>query len=120
MDPTTRSLAPLGWPTILEALSERCRLPAGQRAALALPFLSSAAEVQAALATVEEARALAESRVALPLSGAGPGEAHVDRAAKGGVLEPGALRDVAALLRAAARTRAMLTGRAPIAPRLAA
>jgi len=120
METAPRSLAPLGWPTILDALSDRARLPSGKRAAQALPFLETADEVEAALATVEEARALAEARLSLPLASAGPGEAHVDRAAKGGVLEPVALREVSALLRASSRTRALLLGRAALAPRLAA
>ena len=79
MEPSSRSLQPLGWPTILSALADRCRLPAGRALALALPFLETAEEVEASLATVEEARALSETRVTLPFGGAGPAEAHVER-----------------------------------------
>jgi DNA mismatch repair protein MutS2 len=114
-----RTLRELGWPQIAEALAGRCRLPAGARRARSLGFLGSAAEVREALARVGEARALAEQRIALPLGGLGEVEPHLTRAAKGGTLEPLALRECAALSRAAARTRAALEGRAE-APRLAA
>ncbi len=115
----TRTLQELGWPQLAEALAGRCRLPAGARRARALGFLDSAAEAREALARVGEARALAEQRVVLPLSGLGEVEPHLARAEKSGTLEPLALRDCAALVRAAARTRAALLGR-PEAPRLAA
>jgi DNA mismatch repair protein MutS2 len=108
----------LGWPEVLAALAERCRLPAGRRRALALPFQPDAAAAREALARVGEARALAEAGLALPLGGVGDVEAYLDRAAKGGVLEPLALRECAALVRAAARTRALLEARASEAPRL--
>jgi DNA mismatch repair protein MutS2 len=109
----------MGWPQVVEALAGRCRLPAGQRRARALGFLGSAEEVREALARVGEARALAEQQVSLPLGGLGEVEPHLERAAKGGALEPLALRECAALSRAAARTRAVLVAR-PEAPRLGA
>jgi len=108
----------LGWHDILHALSDRCRLPAGRRRALALPFLPDAAAAREALLRVGEARALAEAGLALPLGGVGDVESHLDRAGKGGVLEPLALRECAALVRAAARTRRMVEERAAEAPRL--
>jgi DNA mismatch repair protein MutS2 len=114
-----RTLQELGWPQVAEALAGRCRLPAGQRRARALGFLESAAQVREALARVGEARALAEQQVALPLGGLGEVEPHLARADKGGALEPLALRECAALARAAARTRAALEPRTD-APRLAA
>jgi DNA mismatch repair protein MutS2 len=112
------SLDHLGWPEVVSALAHRCRLPAGRRRAEHLDFLATAADVREALLRVEEARALAEARLAIPLGMAGAAEEHVDRAAKGGVLEPLALRDCASLLRAAARTRAFLEARAVQSPRL--
>jgi DNA mismatch repair protein MutS2 len=112
------TLRELGWPQILAALAARCRLPAGRRAAEALPFLPDAAAVREALATVDEGRRLAEAGVALPLGGVVDVESHLDRAAKGGVLEPIALRECAALSRAAARTRHTLEDRAGELPRL--
>jgi len=115
-----RTLAELGWPELTAALAGRCRLPAGRRRALALPFLETAEEVGAALRTVEEARALSEDGASLPLAGAAGGEEHLERAAKGGVLEPLALRECAGLMRASARTRAFLEARAAELPRLAA
>jgi DNA mismatch repair protein MutS2 len=115
-----RTLEELGWPEILSALAARCRIPAGRRRARALPFLGSAAEAREALLAVGEARLLAESQLALPLGGLSEVEAHLERAAKGGVLEPLALRECAALMRAAARTRAALATHASEAPRLLA
>jgi DNA mismatch repair protein MutS2 len=108
----------LGWPEITKALGDRCRLPAGRRHADSLAFLSTPAEVRESLARVEEARALAEARLTLPLGMAGAAEDHVDRASKGGVLEPVALRECASLLRASARTRAFLEARADRSPLL--
>lgn len=116
----TRTEVELGWPELLAALAERCRLPAGRRAALALPFQPTAADAREALLRVEEARRLSEGGVGLPLGGLGDVEAHLDRAARGGVLEPLALRECAALARAAARTKDALAARAADAPRLAA
>ncbi len=114
-----RALAQLGWPEILAALAERCRLPAGQRRAHALPFHPDAAAAREALARVDEARRLSESGASLPLGGLTDVDGPLDRAAKGGVLEPLALRELAALARAAARTRAALLARAGELPRLA-
>jgi DNA mismatch repair protein MutS2 len=116
----TRTEQELGWPEILAALAARCRLPAGRRRALALPFLGTADEAREALARVGEARGLSEAGIALPLGGVGDVEGHLERASKGGVLEPIALRECAALSRAAARTREVLLARAGEAPRLAA
>jgi DNA mismatch repair protein MutS2 len=113
-----RSLTHLGWPEVTQALADRCRLGAGRRAAAALPFQPTAADAREALLRVEEARALAEARLTLPLAASDAAEQHVDRAARGGVLEPVALRDVASLLRAAARTRDVLERRAAASPRL--
>lgn len=117
-DHADRTLAELGWPEILAALAQRCRLPSGQRRAAALPFLPTAADAREGLLRVGEARRLSEAGFALPLSGVGDVEGHLDRAAKGGVLEPLALRECAALVRAAARTRNALEARAGDLPRL--
>jgi DNA mismatch repair protein MutS2 len=115
-----RTLAELGWPELLEALAARCRTPGGRRLALALPFLDGAPEVREALARVGEARSLSEAGTALPLGGAGDPAAHLDRAGRGGVLDPLALREVASLVRAAARTRRALVAAGDEAPRLRA
>ncbi len=113
-----RTLEELGWPEITGALAARCRLPSGRRRALALPFLRSAAEAREALGVVGEARQLAELRMALPLGGLADLEGHLERAGKGGVLEPLVLRDCAGLVRAAARTRESLEPRSAASPRL--
>src|SRR5512138_3920934 len=116
----TRTETELGWPQILAALSDRCRLPAGRQHALALRFQPTAHDAREALARVAEARRLSESALALPLGGVGDVAGHLDRVSRGGVLEPLALRECAALARAAARTREVLLARAAEVPRLAA
>src|SRR5512138_158882 len=115
----TRTETELGWPQILAALSDRCRLPAGRQHALALRFQPTAHDAREALARVAEARRLSESALALPLGGVGDVAGHLDRVSRGGVLEPLALRECAALARAAARTREVLLARAAEVPRLA-
>jgi DNA mismatch repair protein MutS2 len=112
------SMAHLGWPEVVGAIARRCRLPAGRSRAEHLQFFATAGDVREALLRVEEARALAEARLTLPLGMSGAAEEHVDRAAKGGVLEPLALRDCASLLRAASRTRDFLQAREAQSPRL--
>src|SRR5512138_3426238 len=116
----TRTETELGWPQILAALSDRCRLPAGRQHALALRFQPTAPDAREALTRVGEARRLSEAALALPLGGVGDVAAHLDRVARGGVLEPLALRECAGLARAAARTREVLLARAGEVPRLAA
>lgn len=106
-----RTLEELGWPEVLSALAQRCRLPAGRARALALPFQPDAAAAREALLRVGEARSLSESAWSLPLGGVADVEPHLDRASKGGVLDPLALRECAALARALARTRAALEAR---------
>ena len=113
-----RTLEELGWPRILEALAARCRTPGGRGLAAALPFLDGPAEVREALSRLAEARALSESQTSLPVTATGDPAASLERAVKGGVLEPLALREVAALARSAARTRAVLASRAADLPRL--
>jgi DNA mismatch repair protein MutS2 len=113
-----RTLEELGWPRVLEALAGRCRTAGGKALALALPFLDGPDEVREALARLAEARSLSESRTALPIATPGDPDTALERASKGGVLEPLALRDVAALARSAARTRDVLEARETDLPRL--
>ncbi|MGA8891266.1 MAG: endonuclease MutS2, partial [Anaeromyxobacteraceae bacterium] len=89
-----RTLEELGWPLVLEALGARCRTAGGKARAAALPFLDGPAEVREALSLLAEARSLSESQVSLPISTPGDPAAALERAAKGGMLEPLALRDV--------------------------
>ena len=117
-DRADRTLAELGWPALLEALAARCRTPGGRRRALALPFLDGPAAARQALLAIAEGRALAEDGSSLPLSGAGDAGDALERAAKGGVLAPLELREVASLSRAAARTRRALEARASALPRM--
>jgi DNA mismatch repair protein MutS2 len=116
--PHPRTLEELGWPEILAALAQRCRLPAGRARALDLPFLPDGAAVREGLARVAEARTLSEAAWSLPLGGVADVAPNLDRAEKGGVLEPLALRECAGLVRAIARTRAALEARGSEVPRL--
>jgi DNA mismatch repair protein MutS2 len=113
-----RTLEELGWPEILEALAQRCRLPAGRARAAALPFQPDAAAAREALERVDEARRLSEAAWSMPLGGVGDVEPHLERAAKGGVLEPISLRECAALVRAVVRTRRAMEARAGEVARL--
>ena len=113
-----RTQTELGWPQILDALAARCRTPAGRRRALGLRFLETAADAREALLRVAEARALSEAAVTLPFGGVGDVEPLIDRVGRGGVLEPLALRECAALVRAGARTRETVRARSAEAPRL--
>jgi DNA mismatch repair protein MutS2 len=113
-----RTLEELGWPEILAALADRCRLPAGRARALTFPFQPDAGSAREGMARVEEARRLSEAAWSLPLGGVADVEPHLDRAEKGGVLEPLALRECAGLIRAVAKTRGALEARAADAPRL--
>uniref|UniRef100_UPI001F573480 endonuclease MutS2 n=1 Tax=Anaeromyxobacter terrae TaxID=2925406 RepID=UPI001F573480 len=115
---TDRTQRELGWPEVLSALAARCRLPAGRSRALDLPFQPTADDAREALLRVGEARRLSEVGLALPLGGVGDVAGHLERASKGGVLEPLALRECAALARAAERTRGLLEARAAETPRL--
>src|SRR5512133_2354186 len=113
-----RTLEELGWPEILEALAQRCRLPAGRARAAALPFQRDAAAAREALERVDEARRLSEAAWSMPLGGVGDVEPHLERASKGGVLEPISLRECAALVRAVVRTRRAMEARAGEVARL--
>jgi len=113
-----RTLEELGWPRLLEALASRCRTPGGRSRALSLPFLAGREAVVEALLLLGEARALSEEGSALPLSSVGEVGPALERARKGGALEPLPLREVAGLARAAARTRRALSARAGDRPRL--
>ena len=69
-------------------------------------------------AEVSEARALRDTGDALPLDGVRELGEGLERAAKGGALEPQLLRDVASTLNAGARVRRHLIERSDRAPRL--
>jgi DNA mismatch repair protein MutS2 len=115
----TRTLEDLNFGEILAALAQRCRTQAAKDRALTRPFLESREQVETALAQVEEARALLLAQRSLPLGGAADIRLSLDRAEKGGLLEPRELIATAQTLFAFARLKEGLAERATIAPRLA-
>ncbi len=115
-----RTLQDLAYADILAALGARCRTDVGRERALARPFLDGPDSVRAALARVEEARGLLEEAEALPLDGVADVRGHVERAAKGALLDPSELHVCARTLFAFLRTREVLLARAQDLPLLAA
>jgi DNA mismatch repair protein MutS2 len=114
-----RTLEDLAFPEVLAALGQRCRTAAGRTRALARSFLDDAAAVREALARVDEARALLQAQVSLPLGGVSDVRGSVERAEKGGLLEPKELTACAQTLFAFTRTHEALAERSGLAPRLA-
>ncbi|MGQ0506140.1 MAG: endonuclease MutS2, partial [Myxococcaceae bacterium] len=117
MEFAQRTLDDLGFAEITAALAQRCRSEMGRRRALARPFLANAEEVLESLARVEDARRLQEQQYSLPLGSLPDVRGPVERAAKGGLLEPKELLDIAQMLLAFIRTREALEERENLAPR---
>lgn len=105
---STRTLHDLAYADVLAALAGHCRTDAGRERARVRPFLQDADGVRAALALVEEARALLVRDGALPLDGISDVRPHVERAAKGAMLEPAELYACARTLFAFLRIRETL------------
>jgi DNA mismatch repair protein MutS2 len=118
-DPALQAQQDLGFPRLLEALADRARTDLGQARARARPLLSEVEGVQAALALVEEARLLTGEQRSLPLGGATDVTVHLQRAAKGAVLEGRELMAVAGVIAAVARTADFLQTQAHRVPGLA-
>ncbi len=114
-----RTLEDLGFAEVLRALAHRCRTAPGRERALARPFLDSEDQVADALSLVAEARKLAQEQFSLPLGGVSDLRDAVNRASKGGMLEPRDLIASAQLLYAMARTREALEEREEAIPMMA-
>ncbi len=119
MHASDKTLRDLGFASIHAALGARCRTEVGRARALSRPFLGSAAEVEAALSLVAEARTLSEQQLSLPLSNVVDVRDACDRATKGGMLEPRELLAVSQVLFASERIREALEEREHQAPGLA-
>lgn len=117
---TEETRTALGWPALLEALAAQTRTPLGRERALALPFHAHADGARLHLLRVAEARALAHQGVELPLSDVPDVRAHLERAAREGVLDSFALRACAQLMRGASRVRRFLDKHRLLTPQLAA
>src|SRR5258706_15401477 len=113
-----KTRADLAWDALCVELAARTRTPRGAALARALDLLPEVDAARARHAEVSEARALRDTGDALPLDGVQPIDADLPRAAKGGILDPAMLRDVASTLRAGAATRRHLVARGGRAPRL--
>jgi DNA mismatch repair protein MutS2 len=112
------TLAALGWTRIQQALSARARTEPGQARALQRPFLDDREAVLEALALVEEARELRNEPLKLPLGGLTEIRPLLERAARGGLLEPRELTTVTHALFALERTGDTLHERKDKLPRL--
>jgi len=113
-----RTLEDLAFPEVLAALGHRCRTAAGRSRALARSFFDDASAVREALSRVDEARALLQEQVSLPLGGVADIRGSVERAEKGGLLEPRELTGCAQTLFAFSRAREALGERSGLVPRL--
>jgi DNA mismatch repair protein MutS2 len=114
-----RTLEDLGFAEVLRALAHRCRTAPGKERALARPFLDTEDQVADALSLVGEARTLAQEQFSLPLGGVSDLRDAINRASKGGMLEPRDLIASAQLLYALARTREALEEREETIPMMA-
>jgi len=114
-----RTLEDLAFPEVLAALGQRCRTAAGRSRALVRSFLDDASAIRESLARLDEARALLQAQVSLPLGGVADIRGSVERAEKSGLLEPHELTGCTQTLFAFSRTREVLQQRSGMAPRLA-
>ena len=74
-----RTLEDLAFPEVLAALGQRCRSAAGRTRALGRSFLDDASAIREALGRVDEARALLQAQVSLPLGGVADIRGSVER-----------------------------------------
>ncbi|GMU59292.1 MAG: endonuclease MutS2 [Myxococcaceae bacterium] len=119
MEVNERTLASLGFEEVRAALAGRCRTDVGRDRARARPFLDTKNEVLAAYALVDEARLLKSEPLSLPIGGLIDTRPAVDRAARGGMLEPRELMAITATLFAFERANEVLGERAQKLPGLA-
>ncbi len=119
MEVSDRTMAALGFEDIRLALANRCRTEVGQERARARGFLQSRDEVQAALTLAEEARALKGEPITLPITGIADIRIPIDRASKGGMLEPRDLMNICQALFTFERSHELLVERRERLPGLA-
>lgn len=111
MEVSPATLSSLGFDDVLSALAGRCRTEVGQARARTRPFLESREAVLAALELANEARALKTEPMTLPITGIADIRGSIDRAAKGGMLEPRELQQVTQALFSFERTHELLEER---------
>ncbi len=110
----------LGWDLLLAQLADRARTRRGIDLARTLTLYAEH-DIDGARARIDEireARALRDQGEPLPLDGIADLDEALDRAAKGGVLEAGVLRDVGSTLSCGARVLDHFAQFGQVAPRL--
>lgn len=119
MQVTASTLSALGFDEVKGALAARCRTEVGRQRALARPFLDSREEVLAAFALVDEAQKLKDEPMSLPIGGLVDVRPALERAEKGGLVEPKDLIAVCQSLFAFERAHEVLAERRERFPGLA-
>ncbi|MBM4410600.1 MAG: endonuclease MutS2 [Chloroflexi bacterium] len=114
-----RTIAVLELPAVLERLAGQTAFSAGREAALSLRPISEIEVVRARQQETAEAIILDRLGVTIPLAGAREVRDRADAAARGAVLAPGELLDIASLCRAAMTVRRVLLRQEEDVPRLA-
>ncbi|RLT41734.1 MAG: endonuclease MutS2 [Chloroflexi bacterium] len=114
-----RTIAVLELPAVLERLASQTAFSAGREAALALRPSSEIEVVRARQQETAEAITLDRLGVTIPLAGAREVRDRADAAARGAVLTPAELLDIASLARAAMTARRVVLRQEEDAPRLA-
>jgi DNA mismatch repair protein MutS2 len=115
-----KTLADLGWPTLVDHWAKRCATARGAAFVRAGVLLDAIDDARARASEITEARGLRSRDAALPLGGIVDIAGAIERVRKAAALEAPELVAVASTGRALARLRTHLRDRADIAPRLAA
>ncbi|HTJ41936.1 MAG TPA: Smr/MutS family protein [Kofleriaceae bacterium] len=115
-----KTLADLGWPTLVEHWVRRAATARGQAAIRAHGFFDDPAAARSRVEEISEARALASMDAALPLGGIEDVAAAIERVRKAAALDASELVAVARTAQATTRLRAHLRSHAEHAARLAA
>src|SRR6478672_203951 len=113
-------LAALEFPAIVDRLAAATGTPLGEELALGLEPSADADEVRRRQALTAEAVALLDASAEPPFEGVRDVRASVELAARGGVLNPEALRAVASTVGGGLRVRSALGSEAPLLAELAA
>ncbi len=114
-----RTIAVLELPAVLERLASQTAFSAGRQAALALRPVSDLEVARSRQQETAEAIALDRDGVTIPLAGAREVRDRAEAAARGAILTPAELLDIASLARAAMTVRRVLLRLEEDAPRLA-
>ena len=113
---SAKTRADLGWDALTAELARRAHTARGAALCRSVEPLADLDAARARHEEVSEARALLDAGAQLPLDGVRQLDEALERAGKGGALDPQALRNVASTLTAGARVRRHLAHRS--SPRL--